>query len=325
LCVSEDKGSAGKRGGTCLVPRLDPEADICYCEAKHVQSYYASIARGSNADFDDYKNRVLILDEVDALVIDEEPNEAFVYPSSDLSEMATSIAGSLSRSATIEELRAVHATSHPAGARVCSEMVKEWNRGLQMTPGEDFVFAKDVGKYCALHAGRANPKAWSLALECRNFQDGLCHDILFQERLFVMSRPRVFRKYSCILGLSGSIGSQPERDFLRDTYRAAFFEVPPFLKTCRGSPFHEAKPASLGSQRKPVYVEASQENQLVRLTEVALEARERVPVLVIARDRVAADHVVERLRQGARSRGLGSASEDIVRSLSRTLYEGDPE
>ena len=27
-----------------------------------------------------YKNRVLILDEVDALVIDEEPNEAFVYP-----------------------------------------------------------------------------------------------------------------------------------------------------------------------------------------------------------------------------------------------------
>ncbi|CAK0872487.1 unnamed protein product [Prorocentrum cordatum] len=104
---------------------------------------------------------------------------------------------------------------------------KEWNRGAQMTPGEDFVFVKDVGKYCALQSGRANPKTWSLALECRNFQDGLGRDILFQERLFVMSRPRVFRKYSRILGLSGSIGSQPERDFLRDTYSSSL--VPRFL------------------------------------------------------------------------------------------------
>ena len=31
--------------------------------------------------------------------------------------------------------------------------------------------AVKVGKYCTLHAGRANPTSWSLALECRNFQD----------------------------------------------------------------------------------------------------------------------------------------------------------
>ncbi|CAK0828442.1 unnamed protein product [Prorocentrum cordatum] len=324
LCASADKVSANSTDKS-LVLRVDPEADICYCEAKHVQSFYASIARGVDANFDEYKNRVLILDEVDALVIDEEPNEAFVYPNAELSDMATSIAGSLARDATVQELRALHSGSHPAGARVCSEMVKEWSHAAQMTPGEDFVFVKEAGKYCALQSGRANPKAWSLALECRNFQDGLSRDILFQERLFVMSRPRVFRKYSRILGLSGSIGSQPERDFLRDTYKASFFEVPPFLKTCRGSPFHEAVPASLGEQQKAVYVEAGQENQITRLIEVALEARERVPVLVVAKDRVTAEHVVERLRQGARSRGLGSASEDAVRSLSRTLYEADPE
>ena len=28
-------------------PRIDPEADICYCEAKHVQSFYAAIAKGA--------------------------------------------------------------------------------------------------------------------------------------------------------------------------------------------------------------------------------------------------------------------------------------
>lgn len=57
----------------------------------------------------------------------------------------------------------------------------------------------------------------------------------------MMSRPRVFRKYHRILGLTGSIGSSAERSFLQQTYAAAFFEVPPFLKTCRGSPFHEAR------------------------------------------------------------------------------------
>ena len=48
----------------CLSQRVDPDADICYCEAKHVQSFYASIARGEKRDFDGYDGRVLILDEV---------------------------------------------------------------------------------------------------------------------------------------------------------------------------------------------------------------------------------------------------------------------
>merc|ERR1719207_193197 len=103
-----------------------------------------------------------------------------------------------------------------------------------------------------------------MALECRNFQDGHTRKIFYQERLFVMSRPRVFRKYHRILGLSGSIGSQAERTFLKETYKAAFFEVPPFLKTCRGSPFHEPVPAPLGQLQRPVYVESSTEAQLQR-------------------------------------------------------------
>merc|ERR1719277_2597246 len=84
VCVPEETIAA--RGGLpCLVPRVDPDADICYCEAKHVQSFYAGIARERTRDFAEYDGYVLILDEVDALVIDEEPNEAFVYRNEDLS------------------------------------------------------------------------------------------------------------------------------------------------------------------------------------------------------------------------------------------------
>jgi len=324
LCVSEERLSS-ERGRTCLSTRVDPDADVCYCEAKHVQSFYAGIARGEKRDFDGYDGRVLILDEVDALIIDEEPNEAFVYPNQELSEMATRVARALASDAAPEQIAARLGSNHPAAERVVREMAKEWARGQRLRPGEDFVYSKEMGRYCALHAGRANPKDWSLALECRNFQDQLASRVLFQERLFVMSRPRVFRKYHRILGLSGSIGSDAERRFLRDTYRAVFFEVPAFLKTCRGSPFHEAVPVGLGSQRQAVYVEFTPEAQLARLAEVSLEARERVPVLVIARDRAQCDLLVERLRRAACSRGLGSQSEDLVRSLSRTLYESDPQ
>merc|ERR1719456_95139 len=104
LCVSEERYAGGKEPS--LATRVDPEADVCYCEAKHVQSFYASIARGKSRDFDGYEGRVLILDEVDALVIDEEPNEAFVYPSEELSEMATAIARVLQQGGNAEELAA---------------------------------------------------------------------------------------------------------------------------------------------------------------------------------------------------------------------------
>merc|ERR1719201_3126029 len=126
-----------------------------------------------------------------------------------------------------------------------------------------------------------------------------------------MSRPRVFRKYQNILGLSGSIGSTEERKFLKDSYGAAFFEVPPFLKTCRDSPFHDPVPAKLGNPRQAVHVESTRDKQFQRVAEVALQARENVPVLVIAKDRSQVDALVKTLRDGAMSRGLGGVSDDM--------------
>lgn len=325
LCVAEQRAEKG--AGSCVSARVDPEADICYCEAKHVQSFYASIARSEQRDFAAYRERVLILDEVDALVIDEEPNEPFVYPNQELCEMATSVADQLAREVPREGIQAITRSGepHPAAPRLLREMYQEWDKALNLVPGEDCVFVKEIARYCKLHSGRANTKAWSLALECRNFQEGLSREILFQERLFVMSRPRVFRKYHCILGLSGSIGSESERRFLKETYSASFFEVPPFLRTCRGSPFHDAVAAPLGQRKQATYVEATGEAQLARLAEVALEAREQVPVLVIAKDRGHADLILEHLRSAARSRGLGGAVADVIRPLSRAVYEADPE
>jgi len=327
MCVSEERFAGRSKTEPHMAARIDPNADVVYCEAKHVQSFYAGIARGQDPDFDTYKGRVLILDEVDALVVDEEPNDVFVYPNDELSHMATSIAELLSKGMSVEQIaaRIVPKSQHPAATRVISEMSREWSQGKKLVPGKDFAFVKEANRYAAVHAGRTNLKTWSLALECRNFQDNNSKEILFQERLFVTSRPRVYKKYHRVLGLSGSIGNKPEQQFLKDIYQAAFFKVPPFLKTCKGSPFHEASPVRLGQGHKVTYIEASDEAQANRLAEIAFEARDRVPVLIIARDRTYAENLVERLRNAARSRGLGALSEDVVRSLSRALYESDPE
>jgi len=100
LCVPEDRLSKSKE--IFYRPRVDANADICYCEAKHVQSHYASIAKNeTSVDFSDYDNFVLILDEVDALVIDEEPNEAFVYPNEELSKLATETAQALAHGGSL--------------------------------------------------------------------------------------------------------------------------------------------------------------------------------------------------------------------------------
>ncbi|CAE7723321.1 unnamed protein product [Symbiodinium sp. CCMP2592] len=109
-----------------LAARVDADADICYCEAKHVQSFYASIARNEQGkrDFDSYAGRVLILDEVDALVIDEEPNEPFVYPNTELSEIATTVASGLHSGKRPDQLAHLRTSNHPAANRVFHEVCK---------------------------------------------------------------------------------------------------------------------------------------------------------------------------------------------------------
>lgn len=59
LCVSEERLAAAGAAATsrALVARVDPEADICYCEAKHVQSFYAGIARSESREFTQYQER----------------------------------------------------------------------------------------------------------------------------------------------------------------------------------------------------------------------------------------------------------------------------
>merc|ERR1719203_2378097 len=49
----------------------------------------------------------------------------------------------------------------------------------------------------------------------------------------ILCRLQCFMSYSCIFGLTGSLGQLSERDYLSEQYDAVTFNVPFFLDTCK--------------------------------------------------------------------------------------------
>ena len=99
----------------------------------------------------------------------------------------------------------------------------------------------------------------------------------FQTHFCCVSKPHLFNSYFCVCGLTGSLGGKAEKAFLTEVYSARAFKVPLFLDTCRG---HGKEPA--------VCIEVSlhpdRPAQRAAIVRTALEARARVPVLIITRD-----------------------------------------
>jgi hypothetical protein len=90
-------------------------------------------------------------------------------------------------------------------------------------------------------------------------------------------------QYHAILGLSGSLGSPSEKEFLTRTYGADFFDVPPFIDTCVGASKH---PPQLLDNAISIY--ASTAEQYAAVADMALRKCESVPVVIIAKNSIAA-------------------------------------
>ena len=88
--------------------------------------------------------------------------------------------------------------------------------------------------------------------------------------------PYMYNKYGCIFGLTGSVGGEAERAYIRKTYNAAVYEVPQFLHTCEHTTKEEA--TNLGVVLKERSSEIIEE-----IVAVAKANYRNVPVLVITR------------------------------------------
>ncbi|EGD76212.1 hypothetical protein PTSG_00915 [Salpingoeca rosetta] len=270
-----------KRDGTSVTAStvISREADITYCLQIDVERAHLHEApKGHNV----FEGLVLIVDEVDDLVIENNPVNAFVKRDEDNSPHVHKCFQALKRSG----LRA----SKPAGcpshvwnrARGACREVQGWREGRD--------YALMDGSYCILNE-RGRPKAdqTSLALEYLNFVSGYNDSPSFKTTNYVIATPHVFKQYAFILGLTGSVGGEAEREYLQSTYDAGVFSVPPFLNTCTDARKREPH------QHLLKVVDGAQQ-QRAEVASVVEENIDSVPVLVISPTPDEAQAVARQLR-----------------------------
>ena len=88
--------------------------------------------------------------------------------------------------------------------------------------------------------------------------------------------PYMYCKYGCIFGLTGSVGGDAERAYIKKTYEAVAYEVPQFLHTCDATTKEEAK--NLG-----VSITRTNEELIEKVVEAARQHYADKPVLIITR------------------------------------------
>lgn len=342
-----------------VVQSIPDDAWIVYCEARHVTSFYTNKARRGELHTASLKERVLIMDEVDALVIDEDPTDHFVYDISwrllsrgiTLGDYVTQVARCIARGEpcpeSLEPSSELEEQTHSHVVYLMEE-VEKWGlkpKGERDAEYQLYVGSDEIGLtgiYVRMVNGKADVKYQSNFLECLRMKEQLenaTYKMKWYERLFVMSKPRVLQQYSKIIGLSGTIGDGWERDFLSKAYNAQFYVVPPFLETCVDVQVHTAQWASNEQQvvrnelrpvtmhvglPSPCVVAANAEQQYKLVESLCFEVRKMVPVLVITACPEDADLVVEQLRQHARTALAGCNPSDLIRSLSQREYDRDP-
>ena len=258
---------------------IDGTPDICYCLKKGNNSFFnQQMTKGSDVVLDDV---ILIVDEVDDLVVNENPLLRYLKPD---------------REQTVEYQRYYKALKeHCSPAQPYN--AKKWKDAQRI---KEEMAGKEEGKH---YAAGANDKFVMLDENHREPKVPLVSDWLeylnYDRRsnspdklsyFNALCTPFMYNKYSCIFGLTGSVGGEAERKYIKETYRAVAFEVPQFLNTCKGD-------GKIAAVNQGVLLERNHAALLAKVCELTKAHYIDVPVLVIARDPTELDKVHTALQE----------------------------
>lgn len=193
------------------------DTDIMYCLYIDIASQY--IRKMSAGHATDYKNYILILDEVDEMIVDKAPVTRYVKED-------------VGRTTKVEDyFNMVKAgTRLPTDASnadkflftTCQDAVKT---GENMKEGKNYAKKCDFGgqeRYYLLdERNRFQENTTALKLQYLNTKLGLPPK--YESPYQVICKPSVLQSYSFIVGLTGSTGGQAEEEFLKRTYKAKIF------------------------------------------------------------------------------------------------------
>lgn len=243
---------------------------ITYALRRNVERYYQDCIM--NGICNPMLDTVLIVDEVDALIVDENPNLLSVSTDCQQKEYRDAL-DHFKDYEDLPEERVNNIIWNMALMQV--REAKEWKQGEHYDiVGGTYVLLVDK-RPVAIYDGR---------LEYLKFANDNISPVL-KTGYYVQSIPYMLSQYNCITGFSGSLGSPAERKFLSEQYKVWCFETPNFLNTCEGvtrvPPTLLADEAANG--KSCVHVANSLDLQLRKVVEIAVRMYMKVPVLIIAK------------------------------------------
>jgi hypothetical protein len=266
---------------------------VIYCLRRDLEQCYRDGVFQGSMPFD---NTVLVVDEVDALIVDDSARMNYVHEDSELSELVPRY---------FERLQ-----QHGVGAAAPSSWdgfnASVWRQCVDAARSANDMIARNQGYVVGPSGrfelldenGRMKEHWYTLPLEyIRYTKSGETPHL--KTTYFVQSLPHIMRQYSAIIGLSGSLGSPAEAEFLANTYGSWTFKVPPFLETCNP-----------GGKKDPVLLQGGvtmckgQHNQHDEIIKLAMEMHTKVPVLIIMENPQGAEDMFDALQSklSARSR-----------------------
>jgi len=256
-----------------------PEYQVIYCSAMDIEMYFLDQMSKGAGDVN-FKNCVMIVDEVDSLIVDENAYQTYVFddmPASEVCEWWLT-QGKNADKKTIE-------ACEQWMQKIMNKMKDaDEDARLKKFEGQHYHVDEGSGKIWALDEKTAAVKrnAWFLWLEALRRQRDHEHKIQYKCRQMVVCQKSCFSSYSFIFGLTGSLGTEAELEYTKKHFHASCFFVPRFLDTCSGTckPIPKCIKTCVGKDST---------QQLSRTAEVVQQYVKKVPAIVVVRnpDRVA--------------------------------------
>ena len=215
-------------GIRCGIDLMDETAEVVYCLKKSINTLFIRKMLDGKLD-ETLGQTVVIVDEVDDLVVNENPNANYVKEDAERTPDLRKCFAALKRDEKLSFLRGVEVRIWEQA----KEAVREANSRVE---GRDYRLVVEGGRQLAVilvNGVIPQVRRAAMWLSYLNYKLSGAQPIA-ESPFATVCTPYVFNKYAAIFGLSGSVGGQAELHYLASTYGAVKFEVPRFLDTCTG-------------------------------------------------------------------------------------------
>eukprot|EP01038_Epipyxis_sp_PR26KG_P004797 gene4797-6724_t len=260
---------------------------VTYCLRRNLERFYQdSVMAG---DYYPMQNTVLIVDEVDDIIVDSDPNQPYSTNDSDQQKFREACLFLKDNNEIPENFASSFVWELAQRAKEEAERMLENN---------------EVERYGSRFILKGYLDSYNTSLEYLNFvHNGI--PPVFKSCFYMQSVPYMLSQYDCITGFSGSLGSPAERDFLRQQYKAWWFDTPSFLNTCTN--VRKVPPKlmddDLCKEVPCVHIYDDVQSQVDKIILICSKLYLKVPVVVIAKNTDEAIYIDAKLKESLNREG----------------------